>query len=209
MTTWDKIYKQHQQGESDWATLSEGIHPLFIQLINKHRFGTKYALDIGCGTGKYLRYLREQGFQTDGIDSSKTAVEMTKKILAHESNICCTNMFEFKIPANKYDLILSVSTIHHGTKDEVQSFVQLIYSTLKNDGVIFITVPNIERIDQNELLQSHKERFEGTFIPLTGPEKGLPHSFYSENDAKKLFSMFNNIEIHEDQVGRWIITATK
>src|SRR3989339_1017126 len=101
MTIWDNIYKNYQKGGEAWATLSEETHPLFKQFLRQSNFELKHVLDIGCGIGKYLKILQVGGFKTDGIDSSETAVEMTKKILGDDSIIVCVNMFEFEIPKNK------------------------------------------------------------------------------------------------------------
>src|SRR3989339_1193628 len=106
MTIWDDIYKNYQKGGEAWATLSEEIHPLFKEFLNESNFKIKYVLDIGCGTGKYLKFLQDGGFKTDGIDSSETSVEMTKGTLEDDSLIVCANMFEFQIPKEKYDLII-------------------------------------------------------------------------------------------------------
>lgn len=92
MTTWDTIYKDYQKGGEAWATLSEKIHPLFKQFLNESNFEHKHVLDIGCGAGKYLKFLQAGGFRTDGIDSSETAVEMTQKALGDDSYILCSNM---------------------------------------------------------------------------------------------------------------------
>ena len=94
-----------------------------------------YVLDIGCGTGKYLKFLHSLKFKTDGIDSSKTAIQITKKGLPIDSKINCTKMFEFKIPKDRYDLIISISTIHHGTKVQIQNLIcRLNLQTLSGDG---------------------------------------------------------------------------
>lgn len=58
MTIWDKIYKNYQKGGEAWATLSEEIHPLFKQFLSKSNFELKHVLDIGSGTGKYLKILQ-------------------------------------------------------------------------------------------------------------------------------------------------------
>jgi 2-polyprenyl-3-methyl-5-hydroxy-6-metoxy-1,4-benzoquinol methylase len=97
MTIWDNIYKNYLKGGEAWATLSEEIHPLFKQFLSQSNFELKNVLDIGCGTGKYLKILQACGFKTDGIDSSETAVEMTKKVLGDNPTILCVNMFEFEI----------------------------------------------------------------------------------------------------------------
>jgi hypothetical protein len=44
---------------------------------------------------------------------------------------------------------------------------------------------------------------------LTGPEKGLPHSFYTKEEIQKLFSKFKDLQLDLDSHGRWIAQAKK
>lgn len=209
MTIWDNIYKNYQKGGDAWATLSEEIHPLFKQLLSQSNFELKHVLDIGCGTGKYLKILQTGGFKTDGIDSSETAVEMTKEALSDGTMILCADMFEFDIPQNKYDLIISISTIHHGTKEQVQNLINRIYEAIVGNGYIFITVPDYECSKKWNTFKNHEEVADGTFTPISGPEKGLPHSFYTKKEAQELFSKFSDLQLDLDNHGRWVIQASK
>ncbi|MBD3311746.1 MAG: methyltransferase domain-containing protein [Candidatus Magasanikbacteria bacterium] len=209
MTIWDKIYKDYQKGGEAWATLSEEIHPVFKKFLNKTNFDIKHVLDIGCGTGKYLKFLQAGGFKTDGIDSSETAVQMSKRLLGSDSNIIHANMFEFDIPKNTYDLIISISTIHHGTKKDVQDLINRIYKAIIQDGKIFITVPDYESAKKWETFEKNKKIDEGTFAPQSGPEKDLPHSFYTKKEVQKMFSKFKNLKIDLDKIGRWIVRGIK
>lgn len=209
MTIWDNIYKNFQNGGEAWASLSEEIHPLFKQFLEHSEFTLKHALDIGCGTGKYLKLLQAGGFRTDGLDSSQTAVEMTKKELGGGSEILCADMFGHKIPKDRYDLILSISTIHHGTKEQVRGLVSNIHEAIAKNGKIFITLPDLASGKKWHTFKEHREIAEGTYAPMSGPEKGLPHSFYEENEVRELFSKFNNMKLELEDRGRWVIQAEK
>lgn len=209
MTTWEKIYKNYQNGGEAWATLSEDIHPLFKSFLIKQHFDIKHVLDIGCGTGKYLKFLQEQGFVTDGIDSSETAIKMSKELLGDSSQILCVNMFEFEIPNNIYDLVISVSTIHHGTKDQVKSLIEKIHTALTKNGKIFITLPEHEYSINYETFKNHLQISPGTYSPLSGPEKGLAHSFYTRREVEDLFSTYGNVDICLDNIGRWVVSTSK
>ena len=209
MTIWDNIYKSYQKGGEAWATLSEEIDPRFQNFIKQRDFRTKSALDIGCGTGKYLKLLQGYGFRTDGIDSSETAVTMTKKTLNDASQILCVNMFETDFPQNKYDLVLSVSTIHHGTKKQVDNIISKIHASLLENGMIFITVPAFESNKKRNTSEDHEELEVGTYASLSGPEKGLPHSFYTKPELEKLFSQFHDLQLDLDEIGRWFVIASK
>lgn len=209
MTIWDNIYKNYQNGGEAWATLSEEIHPLFRKFLSQSNFKYKYVFDIGCGTGKYLKFLQAGGFKTDGIDSSETAVKITKKALGNNLSILCANMFEFKIPENKYDLVISISTIHHGTKRQVQNLVDRIHEAIIENGRAFITVPDFENGKRWDTFKDHEKIDNGTFAPLSGPEKGLPHSFYTKEEVQELFSKFQNLQLDLDSLGRWVVRASK
>lgn len=209
MTTWDKIYKDYQKGGEAWATLKEELLPQFIKFIEDSKFSHKNALDIGCGTGKYLVYLKELGFSVSGIDSSETAIEMTKDVIDDNSKLKCVSMFEYEIPKDKHDLILSISTIHHGLKKNVIALINQIYEKLLVGGHIFITLPNIESNKKWNTFKNDKEIASGTYTPISGPEEGLPHSFFSKEEIEEIFSSFKNIKLELDEIGRWYITATK
>lgn len=209
MTIWDDIYKNYQKGGEAWATLSEEIHPLFKQFLNQSNFKLKHALDIGCGTGKYLKFLQAGGFKTEGIDSSEAAIEMTKEVLGDNSAVLYANMFEFEIPKNEYDLIISVSTIHHGKKEQVQNLIDKIYEAIVENGKIFITVPDFASSRKWNTFKDHEEVAAGTFVPLAGPEKGLPHSFFTKEEVIRLFLKFKDVKLDLDEIGRWVIQASK
>ena len=207
-TTWDDIYKNYEKGGGAWATLSEDVHPLFMDFISKTKFPKKTALDIGCGTGKYISYLRRLGFATDGIDSSETAVKMTLATMP-DTKAEIADMFSFQIPKDRYDLILSISTIHHGTKDKVAKLIQHIHAALADGGSVFITLPDWEHARNWHTFKDHEMIGPGTYAPINGPEQGLAHSFYSKEEVQELFGIFHTMHMTVDSIGRWIVTASK
>lgn len=210
MGSWDKIYRDYNKGGEAWATLSEDIHPLFRRFITKSNFDRRCALDIGCGTGKYALYLTGKGFLIDGIDSSPTAIKMTKDAMGKNAGtIKIADMFKFRIAKGRYDLILSVATIHHGKKKDIQNLINKIHSALVGGGKVFITLPDFESSKRWNTFKNNKDLGGGTFSPLSGPEKGLPHSFYTKEEVQNLFSNFLDTKIILDGIGRWIVRAAK
>ncbi len=185
----------------------------FQQFIKEQDFEIKHALDIGCGGGEYLNMLQKEGFKTDGIDSSKTATKITTQILNNNSNILCADMFEFVIPQNRYDLIFSISTIHHGTKKQIQNLISKICDALVENGKIFITLPNIGDAIEKGYLKNEQDLGDGTYAPSSGAEKGLPHSHYTKEEVQELFLEFKNVKIDLDnagrKMGRWIVQGSK
>ncbi|MFH1366978.1 MAG: class I SAM-dependent methyltransferase [Patescibacteria group bacterium] len=209
LTTWDKIYKNYLKGGPAYASLGYEIYPPFKKFIKRSKFTSKSALDIGCGDGRYLKYLQTLGFATDGIDSSLSAVKMTKKLLKDKSRIIKADMFKYKIPPGKYDFIFSFNTLQHGKKAQIRKLVNRIFRALRNNGKTLITLPDCQQINEWHHFQKKRMVSAGTYIPLTGPEKGLPHSFFTKKEIARFFLKFKKVKIKMGNYGRWFIQAEK
>jgi 2-polyprenyl-3-methyl-5-hydroxy-6-metoxy-1,4-benzoquinol methylase len=209
MTVWEDIYQEYRKGGKSWATLSEDVNRDFASFIKRQVFPIKNALDIGCGDGKYLKFLHQNGFTISGIDSSPTAIEMTRLNLKEAATLTCTNMFSYKIPPTMFDLVFSISTIHHGNKSAVGKLLTKIYESLVSKGSVFITLPDLATAKKHNLALTHRNISQGTYAPIDGPERGLAHSFYDKNEVKSLFDKYSQVDISLDEIGRWIICAQK
>nr|WP_231133498.1 class I SAM-dependent methyltransferase [Capillibacterium thermochitinicola] len=165
-----------------------------MSFIESSTFPVKLALDIGCGQGKYLKYLQEKGFKTVGLDSSESAIMMTKDLLDNQGKFILADMFEYKYPLNTYGLIISHAALYHGEKKKVIALLNKIYDALMKKGKVFISLPDEECIKNWAIMAEHETLEDGTCIPLIGPEKGLPHSFFSKEEIDKLFSKYSRIK---------------
>ncbi|TAL50389.1 MAG: class I SAM-dependent methyltransferase [Chitinophagaceae bacterium] len=100
-------------------------------------------VDIGCGTGHLLYYLKEEyGFQkATGLDYSPEAIKVAKKLFPY------FDFYEFDIYKNwdnKYDIILCTEVLEHLLYPDL-AFANIL-SMLNDGGSLVITVPN-GRID--------------------------------------------------------------
>jgi 2-polyprenyl-3-methyl-5-hydroxy-6-metoxy-1,4-benzoquinol methylase len=219
MADWDKIYKGYNKGGKEWQAINdgmvpfcflEGINPLFIDFIEKAKFKSKRVLDIGCGNGKYLVFLSELGFYVDGIDSSETSVEMTKKALRGKAGeIRQADMFDMEIKNGKYDLIISISTINHGYKKDFQKLIAKIHTALITDGKFFANIPDKKCLGTWRTFKKYKTINENTVLPLLGPEKDIPHSFYTKKEIEEVLDKFTDLKMKKDKHGQWIVIAGK
>lgn len=207
-TVWDQIYKDHLKGAKPYATLSRGLNSDFVEFVKKTKFPVKKAFDIGFGTGHYLAWLKSEGFEVAGIDSSKTAYEMASKELG-KGTVVLGDAYSYKIPKNTYGLILSVHAIHHGLKAQVEGALNEVYEGLVKGGWVYITLPLHDQHKQWPTHKNSKLIAPGTFAPTTGPEKGLPHSFYTEGEVKQLFSKYRSLRCEAKDWRGWKIIAQK
>jgi 2-polyprenyl-3-methyl-5-hydroxy-6-metoxy-1,4-benzoquinol methylase len=51
------------------------------------------VLDVGCGSGRVVKYLQEKGFEVSGIDISELAIETSKNL---EPKIGCNGVIDLK-----------------------------------------------------------------------------------------------------------------
>lgn len=210
MTIWNNIYNDYLAGGKAWASINDDLHPVFLDFVEHTVFAQKNALDIGCGTGKYLDYLLKAGFNVTGIDSSETAIKMTGELLNGQGHFFVADMYEYQYPSDTYDFIISHCTLHHGRKNDVITLLSQIYRALVPGGKIFISLPSNEGKKHWIMMSEHEALDDGTCIPLTGPEKGLPHSFFSRLEIEQLFADYCNLSITFNECdSRWLITGHK
>jgi len=210
MSIWDNIYQNYQQGGEAYATIKPSLIPEFLSFVQAHDFPLKQVLDIGCGTGKYLVFLKHLGFQVTGVDSSPTAVALTKAALGGAGDIQCLDMYEYEPAAARYDLIISIAAIHHGLKGRIRALVQRLGPALAPGGRFFITLPDNTGIKHWTTMARHEEIEPGTRVPMDGPEAGLPHSAFTREEIEEMFAGFSQLRLQllEDR-GRWIVTGEK
>jgi len=83
----------------------EGRNPEFI----KETFKPLKALDMGCGPGALMYFLKELGVTCDGIDASPHIREMAPPEV--RDNISVASVTDSGKPDNAYDLVISRRSI--------------------------------------------------------------------------------------------------
>lgn len=91
-------------------------------------------LEVGCGSGAYINYMRDKGQKIWGIDFSFEAAKISGQINASALSLPFSN--------NSFDVILSIHMIEHLNTVERDIFLAECRRVLKNKGVLFIVTPN-------------------------------------------------------------------
>ncbi len=105
---------------------------------NKHA----RCLDIACGTGAFLHYLKQSGYENiTGVDISSEQIALAKQICndVHEQDI-----MEFLSSEQQYDFISIFSFIEHLTRDEAIKLLDTANKALRPDGRIILITPNAD-----------------------------------------------------------------
>jgi len=107
----------------------------FIQPVRK---GGK-LLDIGCGTGYFLKTASEAGLDSYGIDISQVSVDLSKKTapLAH---VACSPGEHLQFESKSFDYIFFGGTLEHFLDPD--KGLEEAYRVAKDDAEFLIVVPN-------------------------------------------------------------------
>ncbi len=97
-----------------------------------------------------------------------------------------------------------LEVIHHARAAVIRGIVGEIARVLKKGGFVFVTAPKLRKQGQN-----CREIEPGTFVPLDGKEKGLPHHYFTPEELRELFSNFNVTNIHLDTTAHYCLSALK
>ena len=100
-------------------------------------------LDVGCGSGRLLSFLKEKGFENlQGVDISSQQVTLARKVLR---NIVNEDAISFlKKRKKSYNLIVGLDIVEHFRKDEVLHFLEACFNALQPGGRLVLQTPNAE-----------------------------------------------------------------
>lgn len=136
----EKVERIHTDS-MEWLQMSERLSE-----IDKLRQRKGKLLDVGCGIGTFLHLAREQGWETQGIDPSKSGCAFAQNI--HNLDVHCGDIFDANYPAAHFDVITLYHVLEHIS--ELNPFLSEIRRMLKpktdnqNAGTLVIEVPNGE-----------------------------------------------------------------
>jgi ubiquinone/menaquinone biosynthesis C-methylase UbiE len=134
----------------------EGRRQILRQSITNKK-GLK-VLDIGCGTGETLSFLKEYLPKPElyGIDSSPVAIKYAKK--RGHKNILKVDAKKLPFSDNSFDCILLLDVIEHIEDDA--SILKEAKRVLKKKGKIIITAPALQFIwSEHDSAQGHFRRY--------------------------------------------------
>ena len=105
------------------------------------RSGLK-LLDIGCGTGTFLRIVQDMGFDAVGIEPNKKAAEYA----ADKNHVTALQgtLDDYDFSPETFDAVSLIQTLEH-LPDPLKTLSD-IRMVLKKGGAVFIEVPNFSNI---------------------------------------------------------------
>lgn len=221
---WDQSYLRY---ENTLFYPSEEV----IRFVNRHirrRLGynsfTKEfherpkVLDIGCGAGRHMAYLWENGFHPIGIELSTVACDQAAALMASkgatpaEYDIINISTDDATIADNSIDYAVSVSAIDSMPTASATEVAAKTLASLKPGALFYVDLISVDRmrdgVDIGDYDQTVNEQH----------EKGTVQSYYDEAKIRRVFSGFEVMRLETitraDHTGvvtdkRWHIVLRK
>ncbi len=100
----------------------------------------KHLLDVACGTGYGLPFLRKKANRVVGVDVSWEALLEAKSRCDDRIYVLMASALRLPFPDETFDVVTSFETIEH--LHERQQFLQEIKRVLKMNGLLVLSTPN-------------------------------------------------------------------
>jgi len=158
------------------------------ELLNSINLKGKKVLDIGCGFGRFVYYLREKGIDAIGIDISESSIKLAK-----DNNCAVGNAEDLQFENNSFDVVISLGVLHH--TPDINKAIQEIWRVLKPDGIVFVVLYN--KYDPLFIIIKALRRINFCgWIKAKNPElfECPILNTYSKKEIKKLFKAFKNLK---------------
>ena len=97
-------------------------------------------LDIGCGPGLFLHEAKKRGWDVQGVDLSGWARKYAGQNFGIE--VFQGTLQDARFPDRSFDVVVMNDVIEH--LEDPKSVLREIQRVLKNDGILYISTPDIE-----------------------------------------------------------------
>jgi SAM-dependent methyltransferase len=187
-TSWDAIFAQEgrffKEPQQDVVALAEELN----------QAGLHRVLDLGCGSGRHVVYLRKHGFDVIGLDNAPHGLRLTAVWLADEQLAAPLVLADahapLPFPDACFDTIVCIKVIHHGLRQHVLGAVKEIQRMLRPGGIVLLSVPgNRKRLVRSDEVEPH------TYVARDGREKGIPHYIFTRKELLQEFNGYENVEL--------------
>ena len=184
MNSWDSIYEEKGAFQQEPSGRVEKAITFFKDK------GLATVLDLGCGTGRHIRILLENGFDVYGCDSSVEALSIAE----HESSqvkfsVC--DMISLPYQDGLFEAVLCHHVIQHGSIEDIKKAVSEIYRILRKRGYLFLTTVSTK----HPKALTGQEIEPNTRIKTDALDGNIPHHFFTEGEIRGLFADFEILEL--------------
>jgi len=104
---------------------------------------TNKILDVGSGTGRFLEYFGNKGYDIYGVEPSKNMNRVARRKLKHlKPKIKKGTIENIPYPDNYFDRVITMHTIMHLHPATIRNGIKEMHRVLKPDGYMVLDFPH-------------------------------------------------------------------
>lgn len=169
--------------------------PQLALLVKPTAERLRKALDIGCGWGRHLVWLAEQGWRVTGLDWAQTAVNHARKALEErrlEGSVIKGDYHRIPFRDGEFQLIVATDVLHHGRLADFKRALGEVKRVLRLGGQAFLSLPSVRNMPRP---QAGTWVEESTVVLHNGAEAGLPHHFFTADEVRHCAHTFRDVTV--------------
>lgn len=120
----DLLYKR-ATGDLDEMESSKAL----CKILSPFYENRMKVLDVGCGTGHYLRSLRlqiDENIDYTGVDATEYYVRLARKAFGDASRFLCGDIYNLQVKDNSFDIVICNNLILHLPPPPIKPISELI-----------------------------------------------------------------------------------
>lgn len=155
-----------------------------------------FALDLGAGDGEVSRWLLQEGFSVDAVESDPVRFALLKRALAsNRARLMAADIRRHPLRARHYSLVTALAFLHFFHPDELGLLARRIVRALAPGGILLASAFTTD----DPGFEARRERREEEIAPGTfrlAPEGGLIH-YFAPGELGGLFLELKTLESDE------------
>ncbi|MCS7230982.1 MAG: class I SAM-dependent methyltransferase [Elusimicrobiota bacterium] len=108
-------------------------------LIKRYKTTKIKVLEVGFGSGYFLKYLQNIGYDVYGVELVKRSVESAKTLIG-EDKIYLGDFLHIKFPLKFFDVIILIDVLYE--INDINKAIKYINEILTENGILIIRVKN-------------------------------------------------------------------
>lgn len=159
-------------------------------------------LDLGCGAGRHLKFLAENGFKAYGCDYSSSGIQASQELLASanlKANFEIASVDNLPYDDEFFDGLICFGVLYYNDKQSIQKAASEIFRVLKKGSKALILVRTLEdyryekakKLSKYEVIIQENDEKRSAF-----KENDMPMYFFDKDEVKRVFYHFKNLEIN-------------
>lgn len=143
----EKLNENYNQIAATFSNSRKNLYWPELKVISKYinKVEKPKILDVGCGSGRFYKYLQEQSYQGEylGIDQSSALIESAQGNFS-QGQFKVLNLLDLSdLESKDYSTIVSLAMLHHLEPKHHLKAWQLLADKLESGGYLCLTVWNM------------------------------------------------------------------